>query len=105
MVFIELLVFLFQLEQQVFIEEGVDLVCFVDWLKDYDFGLFVVCDVIVCDVVDCQQLFNLQVLGGCGIVGVSGMVYDIEYLQFYQGDCICGYGGCMNFDVGCCVFV
>lgn len=80
-------------EAQIFAEEGVSPEVFRDYLAERDLALVVSRDVTTRDVADRQQPFNLRVPGGAETVVTGGIVYDVRYLQFFQGDQIRGIGG------------
>jgi hypothetical protein len=51
-------------------------------------------DVTARDQADIQQPFNLKVFGtSTQTIGATGKIYDIRYMQFFQGDQIRGIGG------------
>jgi hypothetical protein len=81
-------------EASVFADEAVDPSLFAADLAARGLALVVSRDVTTRDVADRQQPFNLRVPGGTAeTLGASGTVYDVEYLQFLQGDMIRGIGG------------
>jgi len=80
-------------EQQVFTEEKVDVQKLRDWLKANNLALMVSRNVTTRDRNDVQQPYNLKVPGGVQTIGTSGTVYDIQHMQFFQGDMIRGKGG------------
>lgn len=80
-------------EATIFAEEGVDPAAFRADLAAKGLALVVSRDVTTRDVADRQQPFNLRVPGGTAeTVGTGGTIYDVEYLQFLQGDLIRGLG-------------
>ncbi|HEV8632485.1 MAG TPA: hypothetical protein VGV61_19380 [Thermoanaerobaculia bacterium] len=81
------------IEASVFAAEQVDLARFQQRLADNDLSLIVSRNVTTRDGDDRQQPFNLAVTGGASTIGVPGRVYDVEYLQLFQGDQIRGLGG------------
>ncbi len=80
-------------EQQLFAETGVLVSAFKDFLKRNDLALLVMRDATTRDSVDKQQPFNLRVPGGVQTTGAGGTIYDIAWMQFFQGDQIRGIGG------------
>lgn len=87
-------------EIQIFNEEGVQLAEVQDYLRREGLALVVSRDVTRRDALDQQQPFNLSVPGGVQTTGDGGPVYDIRYLQFFQGDQIRGIGGTADPDPG-----
>ncbi|MCG8462148.1 MAG: hypothetical protein MI919_38180, partial [Holophagales bacterium] len=80
-------------EAQVFAEEGVDPEDFRAYLRANGLALVVSRDVTTRDRADRQQPYNLRVADGtAATIPVSGTVYDVKYLQFFQGDLVRGYG-------------
>ncbi len=80
-------------EQTVFDQEGVDAASFRRELADNGLALAVSRDVTTRDAADRQQPFNLSVPGGVSTIGASGRVYDVGFVQFFQGDLLRGVGG------------
>lgn len=80
-------------EQQVFTEEQVDVKKMQDWLKANNLALIVSRNVTTRDRNDVQQPYNLRVPDGVQTIGTTGTVYDIQYMQMFQGDMIRGRGG------------
>ena len=78
------------IEAQVFADEGVDLAQFQDYLRSNELALVVSRDVTTREKLDKQQGFNLRVPGGTQTVPEGGVVYDVRYLQFFQGDQVRG---------------
>ncbi|MDA8018765.1 MAG: hypothetical protein MPN21_15090 [Thermoanaerobaculia bacterium] len=78
-------------ESQIFTEENIDENAFRDYLEENDLALIVSRDVTTRDAADLQQPYNLRVPGGAQTVGAGGTVYDVRYLQLFQGDQIRGY--------------
>lgn len=79
------------IEQQVFVDEGVDLPTFQADLAQRGIALVVSRNVTARDVADKQQPYNLRVPGGVSSIANSGKVYDITHLQFLQADYLRGY--------------
>lgn len=80
-------------EAQVFAQEGVDEGEFRAYLAANDLALVVSRDVTTRDVADRQQPYNLRVAGGtAATISESGTIYDVQYLQFFQGEQVRGYG-------------
>lgn len=80
-------------EAAVFTQEGVDPAAFKANLASRNLALAVSRDVTTRDVADRQQPFNLRVPGGVQTVGASGQIYDVQHMQFFQGDAVRGIGG------------
>lgn len=88
-------------EINAFIEAGVNLEQFKQWLKANDLALLVSRNVTSRDISDTQQPYNLKIEGSSTqTIGSSGAVYDISHLQFFQGDLIRGMGGVDTTDSG-----
>ena len=79
-------------EQLIFAQEGVDPETFKTYLRQRDLALIVSRNVTGRDAGDRQQPFNLRVPGGVQTIGAPGKVYDIAYLQLFQGDLLRGIG-------------
>jgi hypothetical protein len=84
------------IEAAVFAEEQVDVEMFRTFLRDNELALIVSRDVTQRDRADRQQPFNLQVPGGVSSIATGGTVYDVSYLQIFQGDAVRGYGDLSN---------
>jgi hypothetical protein len=80
-------------EQQIFTATGVDPTKLHAWLEANDLALIISRNVTSRDRADKQQPYNLRVPGGAETLGNDGTVYDIAYLQVFQGDALRGYGG------------
>jgi len=80
-------------ETQVFTETQVAPAAFKDFLARNGLALMVVRNATTRDGVDRQQPFNLRVPGGVQTTGAGGTIYDIAWMQFFQGDQIRGIGG------------
>ncbi|MCP4048926.1 MAG: hypothetical protein GY732_23370 [Gammaproteobacteria bacterium] len=82
-------------ELQMFSQEGVDPQTFLTNLASKNLALAVSRNVTSRDVDDRQQPFNLAVPDGVSTVDpvAGGKVYDVSFLQFFQGDQIRGIGG------------
>jgi hypothetical protein len=81
-------------EAKIFREEGVDPERFRSDLKSRNLAVVVSRDVTVRDVADKQQPYNLRVAGTPGPAGnATGKIYDVAFLQFFQGDQVRGIGG------------
>ena len=83
-------------EQQVFIEEGVDLPLFQADLAQRNLALVISRNVTARDSADKQQPYNLRVPGGVSSIANGGKVYDISHLQFLQADYLRGYSNGWN---------
>ena len=88
-------------EQSIFRSSGVDIEGFQRALAERELALIVMRNVTSRDKSDRQQPFNLRVPGG-GVQSIkgSGSVYDISFLQIFQGDQIRGYGGSKSTEPG-----
>ncbi len=80
-------------EQQVFAEENVNETEFRSWLKQNNAALIVSRNVTTRDRTDNTQPFNLSIAGGVQSVPLAGTVYDVRYMQLFQGDMLRGQGG------------
>lgn len=80
------------IEANVFDDEGVDVATFQNFLRDNGLALIVSRNVTQRDRADVQQPFNLHVPGGTSSIAASGQIYDVSYLQIFQGDAVRGYG-------------
>ncbi len=87
-------------EAGVFADEGVSTLAFQSFLAERELALLVSRDVTTRDALDRQQPFNLRVPGGTQTTGAGGIVYDVSYIQFFQGDQIRGIGGTADPDPG-----
>jgi len=80
------------IEQQVFVEEGVDLPTFQADLAQRGLAVVISRNVTVRDTADKQQPYNLAVPGGAQTIGTNtGTVYNITHLQYLQADYLRGY--------------
>ncbi len=79
------------IEQQVFVNEGVDLPTFQGDLAARGMALVVSRNLTARDSADKQQPFNLTVPGGVSSIANSGTAYAITHLQFLQADYLRGY--------------
>jgi hypothetical protein len=86
------------IEQNVFISAGVTITDFQNYLRQNDLALIVSRNVTRRDDADVQQPFNLRVAltGGVVTTKTLGKIYDIKYMQFFQGDQIRGLGGTLD---------
>ncbi|HRQ37348.1 MAG TPA: hypothetical protein PLD25_05475 [Chloroflexota bacterium] len=78
-------------EQQMFDQAGVSLAELQAFMEARNLTLVVSRDVTTRDDLDRQQPFNLRVPGGVQTIGAPGQIYDVAYLQFFQGMQIRGY--------------
>ncbi|GIK55957.1 MAG: hypothetical protein HND44_14240 [Chloroflexi bacterium] len=78
-------------EQQMFDQAGVSLAELQAFMAAHGLALVVSRDVTTRDDLDRQQPFNLRVPGGAQTIGAPGQIYDVRYLQFFQGLQIRGY--------------
>jgi mono/diheme cytochrome c family protein len=80
------------IEAKIFQDEGVDVENFRTYLKQRNLALIVSRNVTGRDGGDRQQPFNLRVPGGVQTIGAAGTIYEIQYLQLFQGDLLRGTG-------------
>lgn len=80
-------------ESQIFAEEGIELERFQAYLRSQELAVVVSRNITSRDAMDAQQPFNLRVPGGVETTGDAGQVYDVRYMQFFQGDQVRGLGG------------
>lgn len=81
-------------EQQVFADEGVDVAALRQYMRANNLALVVSRDVTTRDASDRQQPFRLRVPdGGAQSLPGAGPIYDVAFMQFFQGDLIRGMGG------------
>jgi hypothetical protein len=80
-------------EAAVFAQAGVDVTQFQAWMRQRGLALAVSRNVTARDAVDRQQPFNLRVPGGVQTSGATGKVYDVKFMQYFQGDQIRGLTG------------
>jgi hypothetical protein len=80
------------IEAGVFAQQAVDVAAFRAFLRDNGLALIVSRDVTQRDRADRHQPFNLRVPGGVSSIATGGTVYDVAYLQIFQGDALRGYG-------------
>ncbi len=87
-------------EQNIFTEQNVDVATFQQYLRNNNLALFVARNVTQRDDFDRQQPFNLHVPNGVQTLSQNyqngNKIYDVEYLQLFQGDQVRGYGGTVN---------
>ncbi|MBM4270092.1 MAG: hypothetical protein FJ144_26400 [Deltaproteobacteria bacterium] len=84
------------IEAAVFVDEDVDVESFRAYLRANQLALIVSRDVTQRDRSDRHQPFNLRVPGGVSSVGSGGTIYDVSYMQIFQGDAVRGYGDLAN---------
>lgn len=87
-------------EADVFAQAGVYAAQFKDFLARNGLAAMVVRDATTRDDADRQQPFNLRVPGGVQHTGAGGTIYDIVWMQFFQGDQVRGIGGINTPDAG-----
>jgi hypothetical protein len=81
-------------ELAAFAAEEVSVGAFESYLAANELALVVSRNVTSRDAADRQQPFNLRVAGAATqTTGASGKIYDVKYVQFFQGDQIRGIGG------------
>lgn len=84
-------------EAAVFAQAGVDVNELKAFLQANQLALLVTRDVTTRDDGDQQQPFNLKVTGtNHQTIGKSGTIYDVAFLQIFQGDQIRGLTGCCS---------
>lgn len=80
------------IEQDIFNDAGVDLAEFREYLRQQNLALIVGRNLTARDKNDLQQPTNLRVTGtGTESLPRAGKVYNISWLQIFQGDLIRGY--------------
>ena len=81
-------------ESAVFTESDADLDHLRDYLRQRDLALVIVRDTATRDDIDVQQPFRIRIDGNAeDPPGEAGQkIYDVKYLQFYQGDQVRGIG-------------
>lgn len=88
-------------ELAAFAAAGVDAAQFRAWLYQNGLALIVSRDVTSRDDADHQQPFNIRVAGTTKqSVGAGGKLYDVAWLQLFQGDQIRGLGGAASPNAG-----
>jgi hypothetical protein len=82
------------IEQQVLAEEGVNEAALRTWLIQNNLALVISRNVTQRDRADISQPYNLKVAaaGGVSSTPTSGKVYDVQHMQFFQGDLTRGFG-------------
>jgi hypothetical protein len=80
------------IEASVFAQENVDAATFRAFLQSNGLALIVSRNVTQRDRADRQQPFNLRVPGGASSIATGGTIYDVSYLQIFQGDALRAYG-------------
>ncbi len=74
-------------ELTAFANAGVDVDSFKKYLKTHELALVVSRDVTTRDTNDQIQPFNLRVAGtNHQTIGATGKIYDVAWIQFFQGD-------------------
>jgi hypothetical protein len=74
-------------EREIFNSTGVDEAELKAWMKANNLALIVSRDLTTRDATDEQQVFNLRVRGtNTKTVGSSAQIWDVNYLQIFQGD-------------------
>lgn len=88
------------IEQNVFTQAGVNLATFQQYLRAHNLALFVSRNVTQRDDSDLQQPYNLRVPNGIQTLSKNfqngDKIYDVNFLQFFQGDQVRGMGGTVN---------
>jgi hypothetical protein len=83
-------------EMAVFADAGVSPDDLSTWLRERELALVISRNVTQRDRNDVQQPYNLAVPGGVESVATGGTVYDIDHIQFFQGDQLRGYDSYSN---------
>jgi hypothetical protein len=84
-------------EQQVFTEESIDVADLRRYMRENNLALVVSRNVTTRDAADRQQPFNLRIPDSpTQTAPLPGRIYDVLYMQFFQGDLIRGMGGVVN---------
>jgi Hydrazine synthase alpha subunit middle domain len=80
------------IETAVFQQAGVNLIAFQSYLRQNNLALVISRNVTVRDDADKQQPFNLRVTGSNTISrGNNGKLYNVSFMQFFQGNLIRSY--------------
>ena len=88
-------------EATIFDQERVHIDAFRDDLMRRQLALIISRDITRRDSADRQQPFNLKVAGSSTqTTGDGGKLYEVAYLQLFQGDQIRGLGGTASPDAG-----
>lgn len=74
------------IEKSVLDEENVDEEELKEWMLENKLALVVSRNVTMRDRADVSQPFNLRIPGGVQNIPATGKVYDINRLQFFQGE-------------------
>jgi hypothetical protein len=89
-------------EAGIFTEQSVHVPALKEYLKSKNLALVVSRNVTTRDHADTLQPYNLRVntTSGTGVetIGTPGKIYDIRYMQFFQGDLIRGLGVVQSSD-------
>jgi hypothetical protein len=80
-----------EVEMAVFDAAGVSPDDLSAWLRERELALVVSRNVTQRDRNDVQQPYNLAVPGGVESVATGGTVYEIDHIQFFQGDQVRAY--------------
>ncbi len=84
-------------EQQILQQASVSLEALQAYLRANGLALVISRNVTSRDDADRQQPFNLRIAGAdTQTIGAPGLIYDIAFLQFIQGDQIRGLTGCCS---------
>jgi Hydrazine synthase alpha subunit middle domain len=92
-------------EQNVFTQAGVDFNELQDYLEQNSLALAIMRNVTTRDTAEKQQPFNLRVAGSDTQTLSSNFtagqtIYDVAFMQFFQGDLLRGIGGTANPSAG-----
>ena len=74
-------------------ELGIDLTALQQYLVGNNLALIASRDVTQRDDQDRQQPANLRVVAGTETIGSPGKIYDVAFMQFFQGDQVRGLTG------------
>ena len=78
-------------EQAVFDDVGVDPAQLSMWLRQRELALIITRNTTQRDRNDVQQPYNLEVPGGVSSIATDGKVYQVDHLQFFEGDQLRSY--------------
>lgn len=88
------------IEQRVFDQAGVNVAAFQQYLRNNNLALMVSRNVTQRDDFDLQQPFNLHVPNGIQTLSKNykngDKIYNVQFLQFFQGDQVRGMGGTVH---------
>lgn len=93
------------IEQNVFMQAGVGVDELQAYLRQNNLALAIMRNVTTRDAAEKQQPFNLRVTGSTTQTLASSFnqgdkIYDVAFMQFFQGDLLRGMGGTANPEAG-----